>query len=241
VANVTKPCCRLVFFGDSICNGQGVSIHRGWVTQLSAAAEALSKELGHEIIVVNASVNGRTTRQALEQMPYEIQSHGVDILLIQFGLNDCNFWTTDQGLPRVSPEGFEANLIEIIRRGLHFGARAVFLNTNHPTGKRLEPQPFWRISFEDSNKLYNKIIRKVAKHYGTQVSVNDIEKEWLKLCPKTAKDYLMSDRLHLSPKGHDFYYKVIGNPLIEAMRDVCRPQAPQTAERGRRSERRRVA
>ena len=144
--SATRPICQLVFFGDSICNGQGVSIYRGWVTRLSAVAEALSGELGYEIIVVNASVNGSTTRQALERMPYEVQSHGVDILLVQFGLNDCNFWVTDRGLPRVSPEGFEANLVEIIQRGFHFGAKAVFLHTNHPIGKTLDAQPFWRMS-----------------------------------------------------------------------------------------------
>jgi acyl-CoA thioesterase I len=113
---------RVVFFGDSICVGQGVSLFKGWVTKIASGLDLLSQEIGREIVVVNASVNGNTTRQALERMPYEVQSHGVDILLTQFGLNDCNLWLTDGGLPRVSADAFAANLKEIIARGRRFGA-----------------------------------------------------------------------------------------------------------------------
>src|SRR6185437_14172947 len=99
---------RVTFFGDSICVGQGVSIYRGWVTRL---AEELDTHCNvrAKLIVTNASVNGRTTRQALEDMPYNVQGHGVDLIVIQFGLNDCNYWLTDRGNPRVSLEAFKAN------------------------------------------------------------------------------------------------------------------------------------
>ena len=82
---------KVYFFGDSICVGQYISIHKGWVTRTSAELEELGKKYNHQIIVSNASANGRITRQALEQMPYEIQSRHPDILIVQFGLNDCNY------------------------------------------------------------------------------------------------------------------------------------------------------
>jgi len=209
-----------------------VSIHRGWVTRLSAIAEALSSELDHEIIVVNASVNGSTTRQALERMPYEVQSHGVEILLVQFGLNDCNFWVTDRGLPRVSPEGFEANLIEIVRRGIHFGAKAIFLHTNHPTCKTLDAKPFSCMPYEESARLYNQIIRRVAARYTDSVHLNDIEKAWIAHCADSKNRleyYLLADGLHLNQAGHDLYYKLVERPIIETISQICR-QTPRIEE-----------
>jgi acyl-CoA thioesterase I len=223
-----KTTCRIVFFGDSICNGQGVSLHRGWVPRLSAAAEALSSEIGCDVMVVNASVNGSTTRQALERMAYEVQSHDLDILLVQFGLNDCNFWITDRGLPRVSPESFEANLIEIITRGRHFGARAILLNTNHPTTKTLDPQPFFPISYAESSRRYNQIIRRVAKRFGDYVHLNDIEKVWSERCAnsdKSLKELLLQDGLHPSPAGHDLYYEVLWEKIAHVTRRLCLEKA----------------
>ena len=89
-------------------------MYQGWVTRVAGQLEDLANETGREIVVANASVNGTTTRQALERMGYEVQSHGVDVLIVQFGMNDCNFWETDRGLPRVSPEAF-AGRLELFR------------------------------------------------------------------------------------------------------------------------------
>ena len=97
---------KLIFFGDSICTGQYVSIHKGWVNKLS---KSLSSE---NIMILNSSVNGRTSRQALEDMPYHVQEQRPNYLVIQFGMNDCNYWESDKGVPRVSPKSFEANIIE---------------------------------------------------------------------------------------------------------------------------------
>ena len=105
---------KLFFFGDSICNGQFVNINEGFVNKISNKLKKSKKK----IFVTNNSVDGRTTRQALEDMPFQIQRHKPEILYIQFGLNDCNFWLTDKGLPRVSLDSFKANLSEIIDRGM---------------------------------------------------------------------------------------------------------------------------
>src|SRR6267378_1663214 len=124
---------NLAFFGDSICFGQGISIHKGWVPRISQKLETLGQSSGVEISVLNSSVNENTTRMALERMPYDIQSHPIDILFVQFGMNDCNYWLTDKGVPRVSPMAFEANLLEIIDRAQAIHVKKIFLSTNHPT------------------------------------------------------------------------------------------------------------
>src|SRR3989344_2181705 len=107
---------NIFFFGDSICSGQGVSVHKTWVTRISQNLENLEKKYKIPITVTNSSINGNTTRQALERIHYDVLSHGVDIILIQFGMNDCNYWSTDKGLPRISKQAFKSNLLEIIEK-----------------------------------------------------------------------------------------------------------------------------
>lgn len=210
---------RIICFGDSICVGQGVSIHKGWVTRVSAFLEDLSKALENELVIVNASVNGNTTRQALERMPYEVQSHGVDILLIQFGMNDCNYWESDKCLPRVSPAAFRSNLLEIIARGKVFGAKKIILNTNHPTTRTMVNMAKSQVTYQDSNELYNRIIREVTEKSTDDIVLNDIENvffEKLRTGSIQLADCLLADELHLSSIGHDLYYDATV-PIVEKL------------------------
>lgn len=211
---------RVVFFGDSICVGQGVSLPHGWVSQVAARIDA-QRTPASNLIVVNASVNGDTTRLALERMPYDVQSHGVSLLIVQFGMNDCNYWLTDYGVPRVSLKAFAANLEEIITRGLLFGARKVFLNTNHPTLRDREMFPRTTTTYEASNRLYNTVIREVAGSFESNVVLNDVEAAFDgvtggdrdRLAP-----LLLDDDLHLSIGGHEIYFNLIMPRLSNAMR-----------------------
>jgi len=210
---------RVVFFGDSICVGQGVSIHKGWVTRLAARIEDIARDEHREIVVVNASVNGSTTRQALERMPYEVQAQGVDYLLVQFGLNDCNYWQTDGGLPRVRLQAFEANLDEILERAFCFGARRAILNTNHPTVRTKIPMPGTSLTYEDSNRAYNAAIRAVAARWADRVDLNDVESHIRALVDRgetRIEDLLQPDGLHLSVRGHEVYFSLVC-PLLERL------------------------
>lgn len=216
---------RLVFFGDSICVGQGVSIHKGWVTRIAAHVSRLGEEHGVEFVVVNASVNGSTTRQALERMPYEVQSHGVDILIVQFGMNDCNYWQTDQGIPRVSTKAFAANLEEIIDRGFRFGAQTVIVNTNHPTLRDTEVFPLTETTYEQSNQTYNAIIRDVAQSQEARVVLNDIERSIVAHVGgdrSRLAELVLADGLHLSEDGHNFYFDIIAPVVTESVESAIR-------------------
>lgn len=154
-------------------------------------------------------------------MPYEIQSHGYDILIIQFGMNDCNYWHTDGGLPRVSKMAFEANLNEIIDRGLQFGAKKTFLNTNHPT-PRTEKFVHASISYQESNIEYNQIIRRVG-NYRKNIILNDVETyivEYLEKDNLMVDKVVLSDRLHLSELGHQIYFDFIYPRLQREIMDL---------------------
>ncbi|NIN00286.1 MAG: hypothetical protein GTO24_20070 [candidate division Zixibacteria bacterium] len=223
---------KVFFFGDSICVGQYVSIHKGWVTRVSAALSDLAETHGCKVIVTNSSGNGRTTRQALEVMPYEVQSKHPHLMIVQFGMNDCNYWESDKGVPRVSPKAFAANLEEIITRAFTFGARKVLLNTNHPTGNDKEKMPFTRISYQQSNEQYNQVIREVASSHDTRVVLNDIEKAFTAYAAGIRErllDLLLPepDLLHPSDRGHALYfdivYPVVRDALLELVGDCDEP------------------
>ncbi|MDG1138694.1 MAG: SGNH/GDSL hydrolase family protein [Opitutales bacterium] len=212
---------RVTFFGDSICTGQHVAIHQGWVTRTSLGLSKIMYSSQGEIVVTNSSVNGRTTRQALETMAYELQSHSPEIVIIQFGMNDCNYWASDRGLPRVSRPSFSANLSEIIQRSFHYGAKRVFLNTNHPTTLTSHTFPHTETTYQSSNADYNKAIRNVAESSGA--TLNDVENHFLALIDqnevKLSDMLLPEDQLHLSSIGHDAYYSFIYPKIEESI--IC--------------------
>lgn len=205
-----KDTIKLFFFGDSIMLGQGVPLHQSWVSRIS---KAIWKKHGDDVITINASVNGNTTRMALERMPFDVQSHGVDIIVIQFGLNDCTCWDSDSGLPRVSLDAFQANLHEIISRAKRFGAKKVFLATNHPLpvfGNQI------------NNLEYNKTIIEVFHEFNDVVLIN-IETIFLNEMHRTnsrVMDFLLEDNVHLNLKGHDLCFNVSLNIILNAVMEV---------------------
>lgn len=215
---------RVFFFGDSICVGQGVSIHKGWVTRIAETLSMLAEETGNEIVTVNASVSGDQTRQALERMPYHIQSQDPDIVIVQFGMNDCNHWATDHGVARVSIKAFQANLEEMVVRSLNFGCRRVILHTNHPTGLDKEIMTNSTITYQESNALYNTAIRELVDSMNLpELSLIDVEREFNKVIGEgeaRVEDFVLNDMLHLSEKGHDLYYKVTGPQIRAAVEEL---------------------
>lgn len=197
---------KIFFFGDSICHGQFVSPHKTWVSRISAELS----QLDPAVLILNPSHSGDTTRMALEKMPFDVQQHGIDIMFIQFGINDSNFWLSDNGLPRVSKMAFEANLFEIVERAVRFGAKRIFLNTNHPLNKIVVLGNGKKIQLQDETTKYNKLIVKVASKL-KNVRLVDIEKEFYKRINKgkTVNYYLLEDGVHLNDNGHDLYFEII--------------------------------
>lgn len=206
---------NIFFFGDSICFGQDVSPHNSWVFKISKSLEALFRKYHTPLLVINSSINGNTTRQALDRMAYDVLSHGVDIIVIQFGMNDCNYWQSDKGYPRVSQKSFEANLHEMIDRAKLFGAQKIYINTNHPT-KRTRKFPHAPVSYEESNRQYNRIIRKVAQDRN-DVELNDIEKLFRGV---SLSDMLLPGSVHPNTYGHQLYFKAILPKLKKSIKEL---------------------
>lgn len=215
---------KLTFFGDSICVGQGVSIYRGWITRIAESLDLYVKDRKFDILVTNSSVNGRTTRQALEDMPYHVQNSGVDLLVVQFGLNDCNYWASDKGLPRVSLEAYIANIKEIYARGRTFGAERIILNTNHPTTRDDALMEHARITYEQSNQTYNLMLKETFSTWSKDLLLVDIYQKFVGKYKTRAQlgSCLLSDQLHLSEIGHDEYYSMLYPIILSQIEEIAR-------------------
>jgi lysophospholipase L1-like esterase len=217
---------RCVFFGDSITAGQYVSPSQHWTTLLRERLSDL--ESTHVLYFVGAK-SGDTTRHGLERFPTEVQSVRPHVMTIQFGLNDCNRWQTDEGLPRVSELAFEANLHEMIGRARRFGTTQVILCTNHPTLRTTTFED--GATYEDCRRRYNEIVRRVA--HDADVLLHDVEAGFAPLEPRLA-ELLMEppDVLHLSPAGHAVYADLLEPVLRGALLAARRMAAEQPLPAG---------
>jgi acyl-CoA thioesterase I len=214
---------RIVFFGDSICVGQNVSIHKIWVSLMSqavhSALDGVVLPRGEELIVSNPSINGNTTRMALERMPFDVQQVGADFVYTQFGLNDCNYWMTDKVVARVTAHSFEGNLKEIIARARGAGAKKVAIGTNHGTTRFAPTHGAINITYEESRRQYNEIIRKVASEDPDVLLIDIAAMMEVEIGSgrATLEATLHSDGLHLSELGHQIYFEKMREHLLPAI------------------------
>lgn len=202
----------VVFFGDSITEGQYVAPPNRWVDIVSSSLLLRYRDDPVNLLLLPRGVSGETTRQALERFPRDVQAQAPDVLTIQFGLNDCNCWPSDHGLPRVSEAAYRANLTEMIDRARRFGAEEIILSNNHTT---LRHKPLLDGStLEQRRARYNKIAAEVACQ--TNVTFCDVDSGYSSLAPPALNDQLLPypDLLHLSDAGHRTYAALIG-PCVE--------------------------
>lgn len=208
---------RICIFGDSIAAGQGVPYDATWAHQCERLLAGNPK--AQPLTFSNVSVNGDTTRMALERMPRDVQAFKPDVLVIQFGLNDANFWVSDAGHPRVSPAAFAANLSEMIDRGRRAGAREVLIQTNHLTEEngpveakisRLAP-----CSYREHARHYNEVVRRVAG--ACDVTLVDVEHLVAGAGTCSMRRLLLADGLHLSAFGHEVYFGAVSPSLLAAI------------------------
>ena len=208
----------IVFMGDSITAGQFIDPSLRWTSLISDAIVRKYLPTTVNFHMLNRGVSGETTRQGLERFPTDLQQYRPDIVTVQFGLNDCNCWVSDGGLPRVSEAAYRANLFEMIERARRFGARRIIMSTNHPTLRHkvlLSGE-----SLEDRRRRYNDIVREVAASSGAELC--DIEEAFAAFDDRALSEMLLPypDHLHLSLAGHRHYASYIQRRVMLAVADV---------------------
>jgi lysophospholipase L1-like esterase len=189
---------KIVFFGDSITYGQYVDPGYIWTTIIT---NNVSKN--NDLITFRNAVSGETSRQLLLRYSRDVQEIKPDILTIQCGLNDCNYWLSDNGVPRVSKESYKANLNEMVDRAKAFDIKQIIFIGSHPVTKKITGS----ITLEESRREYNQIFKEVAQN--RQITYIDIESQF-----DNIDEYLLHDGIHLSKKGHIKYAEII-EPFIK--------------------------
>jgi len=216
--NIQKNgCVSIVYFGDSITEGQYVDPQLRWSNLVS---QSLKKQYSDsvEIIGYNRGISGHTTVQGMLRFPQDVQQNTPDILTLQFGFNDCNHWDSDKGYPRVSRSTFKSIIEEMIDRARHFGTEHIILSNNHKSLKsNILPG---NTTLEQERAIYNDIIKDIASEQ--EVTFCDIDAWFNQVDNASYEDYLLPepDLLHLSELGHQHYANAIKPYLQCAIEDI---------------------
>lgn len=208
----------IVFMGDSITEGQYVKHALRWTDLLNDRFTREYLDTPINLMILNKGISGETTRQGLERFAADVQNFAPEVMTLQFGLNDCNCWVSDRGLPRVSPAAYRANLIEMIERARRFGTREIILATNHQTLRHKVLLSGYTL--EEGRKRFNDIVREVANE--TKVTLCDIDAGFAHFDREAIADMLLPypDHLHLSPEGHKHYAELMSPYLAAAIRNA---------------------
>lgn len=204
--------------GDSITYGQYLDPAKRWT---SIVDKRLSERFpGAAFESFNRGVSGETTAMGLARFAVDVQDLAPVVTTIHFGLNDCNCWLTDRGLPRVSERAYEANLLEMVERARHFGSREVIVMTSHRTLRRA-PMASGEL-YEDASERYSEIMRRVAAD--TRADLCDVRKGFEPFDDATLDRLLLPapDHLHLSAEGNDVYAELIWPHIEAAVNNVIR-------------------
>ncbi len=185
---------KIVFFGDSITYGQHINPKYIWTTIITNNLNKKKKKINS----FSNGISGYTSSQLLLILPKYIQEIKPNIITIQCGLNDCNYWVTDKGFPRVSKECYRNNLNKMIDLANKFEIEKIIFIGSHPVTKKI----LGPMTLEKSRQEYNKIFIEVAQN--RKITYIDIESQF-----ENINEYLLIDGVHLNKKGHIKYAEII--------------------------------
>jgi len=118
-AHAPRPRPVVVFLGDSLTAGLGLSAEEAWPTLLT---EQLA-DAGMPIRAVNAGVSGDTSAGGLRRLDWLLRQRP-DVVVVELGAND--------GLRGQPLGGVETNLRTIVERSRAAGARVLLLGLRVP-------------------------------------------------------------------------------------------------------------
>jgi hypothetical protein len=95
------------------------------------------------------------------------------------------------------------------------------VNTNHPSARDAERFPEGGLTYEESIRSYDAIIRRVAAAAGEDVVLTDVEQVFREATTgsrEALERLLLADLLHLSEAGHDLYFETLRTPVLDEVR-----------------------
>ena len=183
----------IVFFGDSVTYGYGIDTE---TESFFARIDKIMKSgIYGNVKAINAGINGDDTNEALQRLSTDVLVHKPDIVVIAFGLNDCQNKS-------MTTEKFSNNInlmLDVIPKNTE--VILATSNTFMETGQSL-----WR-NLNSTFSPYMKEIMKIASE--RRLSLIDVNAAWqnhLQMNPRTIESMYI-DSTHPSAKGHRLIYK----------------------------------
>jgi len=120
VLPATAPAAIILVVGDSLSAAYGIPVEQGWVSLLQERLDTR----GYAYRIVNDSISGDTTANALARLPGALSSHKPAVVLLEVGGND--------GLRGLSLLAMKANLAAMISGVQETGARVMLVGVQLP-------------------------------------------------------------------------------------------------------------
>jgi acyl-CoA thioesterase-1 len=120
VPGVAASSPTILVVGDSLSSAYGMSDRQGWVNLLQDRLD----DNGYPHEVVNASISGDTTQNALSRLDTTLERHRPDIVIVELGGND--------GLRAFPVKTIERNLTRILKTVRENGAKILLAGIRIP-------------------------------------------------------------------------------------------------------------
>jgi acyl-CoA thioesterase-1 len=185
---------RYVVFGDSISTGAEASCEQ--TTYFGIFANEISKNLGIEVELINGSIGGDTSSDAMKRFEKDALSNHPDVCTIAFGMNDQNK-SGENGCHFVEPNEYEANIRHMIIELQKIEALVILVAPCIPNLR-------WNWASGDT-ALYSNVLNKLSKEYN--IPFADVTSLWKFNLDigKTPESLLLNDINHPNDYGHSIY------------------------------------
>lgn len=177
--------------GDSLTAGFGVSVNEAY----PAILERNLIQLGHDVTVINAGINGETSTDLLTRIPLLITTEA-DIFIIEIGTND--------GLLAHPPALLEKNLLSIMDT----------LHTSHITPVLTGMIAFWEQETTPYTRAFEAVFPRVA------CMKNVIFMDFLLQGVALQPELNQPDQIHPLASGYDIIARNLVPFVVEAIQRI---------------------
>jgi acyl-CoA thioesterase-1 len=186
----------ILVVGDSLSAAYGMPVEQGWVRLLQ---QRLATD-HYPYTIVNASISGDTTANALNRLPQALTRHQPAIVVLELGGND--------GLRGLSTAEMKRNLAVMIQTARQYDAEVLLI------GVQLPPNYGPRYT-----QTFHAVYHELAQEYGLALLPSLVDGVG------TRTELMQADGIHPNSRAQPLIVTQVWQqlrPLIDAMQDEAR-------------------
>ena len=186
----------ILIVGDSLSAAYGMPVEQGWVSLLQ---QRLATDYD-AYTIVNASISGDTTANALNRLPQALTRHQPAIVVLELGGND--------GLRGLSTAEMKRNLAVMIQTARQYDAEVLLI------GVQLPPNYGPRYT-----ERFHAVYHELAQEYGLALLPSLVDGVG------TRTELMQADGIHPNSRAQPLIVTQVWQqlrPLIDAMQDEAR-------------------